>query len=109
MVLLTAVPVSLPSSIVTGVMVTIGARPPALATAGAADGAGEAVGGAAPASGGAPASASSPPNRLSMLEPISEQAETPRPAVSAKARKRLLQSPVFAGNPLISCSPLPAL
>src|SRR3954469_11206689 len=121
MVLLTTVPVSAPASLATGVMVTVGARPPLLATAAPAvggatpvvEGAKLVVGGAelsaTPASGGTPASASvSSPNRLSMLVPMSEQAARPKLAVSAKARERLLLSPVFAGYPLIFCSPLPA-
>src|SRR5476651_1317398 len=101
MVLLTAVPVSAPASMVTGVMVATGA-PPVLA---AAMGGAAAVGGAPaspPAVGASEAVMSplSPPNRLSM----SEQAARPRPAVSAKARNRPLLSPCVAGIPLIILS-----
>src|SRR5882757_3354627 len=102
MVLLTAVPVSAPASMVTGVMVATGAPPElgAIATGGAA-----AVGGAPaspPALGASEAVMSplSPPDRLSM----SEQAARPRPAVSAKARNRPLLSPCVAGIPLIMLS-----
>src|SRR5882757_1401262 len=100
MVLLTAVPVSVPASMVTGVMVATGAPPELGAIAiGAA-----AVGGApaSPAVGASEAVMSplSPPNRLS----TSEQAARPRPAVSAKARNRPLLSPCVAGIPLIMLS-----
>src|SRR5580704_1218707 len=99
MVLLTAVPVSAPGSMVTGVMVATG-TPPAV---GAAAGAGGGVSAAVPVSGGALAAVSSPPpNRLSKLLSISEQAAKPRDAVSAQARKRLCLSPGLPDNPLIS-------
>src|SRR5882672_11218898 len=98
MVLLTAVPVSAPASMVTGVMVATGAPPE---TAGIGTLLEAAVGGApvSPAEGASEAVMSplSPPNMLSM----SEQAARLRPAVSAKARNRPLLSPYVAGSPLI--------
>src|SRR5262245_2559575 len=100
MVLLTAVPVSGPASILTGVMVATGAAPELKGCAvGAA-----AVGGGAPAPsavGGASAAMSSlSPNILSM----SEQAARPSPVVNAKARNRPLLRPGFAEIPLIMLS-----
>src|SRR5438874_4248625 len=101
MVLLTAVPVSGPEVMVTGVMVATGAAP---AVTGIAPTGAPAVGGA-PASGAAlggsaATSSVSPPNRLSM----SEQAVSPRPAANAKARNRPFLSPCCAGIPLIMLS-----
>src|SRR6185312_3812287 len=111
MVLLTAVPVSGPCSMTTGVMVATRALP---AVAGAAaTGAAPAVGAVRSAAMGAPAdsavgaaaseadmSSLSPPNMLSMVE----QAPRLNPADSANARTRPDLSLVFAGNPLILLS-----
>src|SRR5258706_15718138 len=100
MVLLTAVPVSAPPSILIGVMVATGAPPDA---AGKATGAPRLAVGGAPASGGTAAAISalsSPPNMLS----ISEQAVRLRPAVNAKAKNRPFLSPCRAGIPLIMLS-----
>src|SRR3569832_1394054 len=101
MVLLTAVPVSAPASILTGVMVATGAAPALKGCAMEA----LAVGGGAPAPsavGGASAAISSlsPPNILSM----SEQAARLSPVVNAKARNRPLLRPGFAEIPLIVLS-----
>src|SRR6478752_4735286 len=101
MVLLTAVPVSAPPSILIGVMVATGAAPDA---AGKATGAARLAVGGAPASGGTAAAISAlsspPPNMLS----ISEQAVRLRPAVNAKAKNRPFLSPWLAGIPLIMLS-----
>src|SRR6185503_10732305 len=101
MVLLTAVPVSGPLSMVTGVMVATGAAPAAVGSGatGPAVG-GPASGGAAEGGGSAIAVSSPPPNILS----ISVQAVRLRPAASAKARNRPLLSPCCAGIPLIMLS-----
>src|SRR6478752_1299601 len=100
MVLLTAVPVSGPASILTGVMVATGAAPELRGCAAT----GAAVGGGAPApwaEGGASAATSSlSPNMLSM----SEQAVRLSPAVNAKARNRPLLRPCFVEIPLIILS-----
>src|SRR5690348_3874643 len=101
MVLFTAVPVSGPTSILTGVMVATGAAP---APSGWAATGALAEGGGAPAPsavGGASAAISSlSPNILSM----SEQAARLSPVVNAKARNRPLLRPGFAEIPLIMLS-----
>src|SRR5690349_16182582 len=89
-VALTAVPVLLPGSIVTGVIAMTGAPPLAVAAAGGSvpgvPGGGTLPGGnwSAEAAGAPPLSVSSPNNALSM----SEQPASPRPAASANALKR---------------------
>src|ERR1051325_5106503 len=92
MVALTAVPVLLPGSIVTGVIAMTGAEPPAAEATGAGGsvpgvpGGGTLPGGnwSAVAAGAPPVSVSSPNKALSM----SEQPARPRPAASANALKR---------------------
>src|SRR5579863_5868798 len=101
MVLLTWVPVSLPGSMDTGVMVATGAPP--LATGGAsAVGAGMAV---PPVVDGAAASEAEMSLLLSsnMLS-RSEQAVRPRPAVNTHASRRPDLRPRLAGIPLILLS-----
>ncbi len=86
MVLLTAVPVSGPDSMVTGVMVATRALPPPPAVGGASAVGGGRSRGRPLASGAADADMSllAPPNMSSM----SEQAASPRLAVSTHAKKR---------------------
>src|SRR5579863_2881206 len=101
MVLLTWVPVSLPGSMDTGVMVATGAPP--LATGGAsAVGAGMAV---PPVVDGAAASEAEMSLLLSSnILSRSEQAVRPRPAVNTHASRRPDLRPRLAGIPLILLS-----
>src|SRR5690348_11433803 len=104
MVLLTAVPVSGPGSIVTGVMVATKALAPAPAVGGAS-----AVGGATAAPAAPPAGAGAADADMSLVAPpnmssMSEQPASPKPAVSTHAKKRPVLSLRLAECPLILLS-----